>query len=468
MGNSGVRHFTEKFRLFHLDYRDVLLEEEERNELDHRVAVPFKNYQSTNFAFKELKHVNRVQQTELMKLDAFVNEEKARTATAKPSLKQKQTTGNKRKRSVIDHSSAPKAKIQKSSPRPDTPDSIESPKFDAERLKLAIELFEKVNAVSRRYNGPNGHIIPSVEYRQHLRQKATPDHQANHKKALMLEPVSSDIHEKMYQDMLCSKISETIISWTRPSTDTTPRLHGDTPQPRRYGQNQETALAFIIRAFWSYPPLQQARSLYDQLMPARDPDLEALASTIESWENSIRREVKKNTYTLQELEVLRPQIRFAECLSRNLRHEHKDRRWSNWYKAREAAKVALEAERAKIAIGKVVRRIESENGDRLLPERATPLSSLPLHMRRRMKNCARGRRDEDSFTGDHVPSVGLSLEIHAKIVGRSKLSIIVAGAGADDGGISNSCVRLNKSASLSATKDLTVNKQKPVVWSPET
>ncbi|KAG4439683.1 hypothetical protein IFR05_004820 [Cadophora sp. M221] len=438
MSSSGARHFTDKAQLL-FNYRDVVLQVEERDELAHRMVVPFKSFRSTKFVTKELANIKRVREEELKKQHSCTKIEKACNSNLKPNTNQttgapvsgEQTTSNKRKRSPTDDDSIPKAKIQKLSPKSGTLESQGSPNFAIERLEQVIELTEKINTVSKRYNGPDGKVIPPTEYNLSLQQQAllvmannssTPD------------PASAKRNIKRYEKKLCNKIREIIISWTEPSTKTTRRPHGDVPQHlQNYGHQKENALAYIIRTFWAYPEvLLKTRCLYEQIPKAEDQDLEALATTIESWVNSIFKEKKKGTFTQEELIIRNPEIGVEKSIKRNKDKQQKDHTWQDWNQAKKASLLAKEAETAKNDIAKHVRDTIAKYGDHPLPAGTTPLDALPLHIRRRMKKLSKkGRGDGDCFMGDVVPAGGFSLGIYAQTMGRSKLSNIVAGAGSD-------------------------------------
>ncbi|KAH9209610.1 hypothetical protein DL95DRAFT_466616 [Leptodontidium sp. 2 PMI_412] len=477
MSSSGVRHFTEKAQLLFRTYNSVLLQDEERNEIAHRMAVPFKNNKSTKFVTKELAHIKRVHEAELRKQQFYAKAEKASDSdlesssnqTTKAPVSGEQTANNKRKRSPTDDGAVSKAKMQKTSPGPCTLESRDSPNFAIERLEQVIKLTEKINAVSKRYNGPDGKVIPPIDYKLSLQERALSNFLAVAKKSSRPEHKSLDLHIKMYGDKLCNKIRDVIMSWNKPSTGTTPRLHGDAPKPRKYGQKKEDALAFVVRTFWDYPAaLLEMPYLYEQIPKAEDQDLEALATTIESWEKSIINEIKKSTFTQKELALQRPQTRIAESLLRNQRHEQKDHTWEDWIKAKTASKLAEEAEKAKSGITNLVKESIAKHGDHLLPHGTTPLNALPIHMRRRMRKFSGKKGDQDYFMGDVVPAGAFSLGIYAKTMGRSKLSNIVAGVGSG-----SDCQKHRQHLRTfkiwtSTARESKIIKQKPILWNPET
>ncbi|PVH78469.1 hypothetical protein DL98DRAFT_533933 [Cadophora sp. DSE1049] len=469
MSTSGVKHFTDKYGIVKRHSYGMKTYKKERDELDLRLAIPYRDCKRTMFARSALRKISTVLQNDHRTVCRYIRVSKNAEGTidanhnyqtnCTEALESKQMgeqipgTSTKRSRTDGEDSARP-AKIQKTTKQGLPEDDLD---IETRRLGRLTEALEKLNSLSRRYNGPDGYIIPTLELK--LYNQKMDSEQAEQKSTTTNPRISRrlplpKLREK-YLKKLDIKTSHTIRNWRTPTAKLRPCLSQEEQSHALYGPQQQNAMNFILTTVERRMTANDFFFLADIILKAKYEDLEALASNIESYETSINNEhFKPQILDFNELDI-------QQCAAERWK-------WHAWTTAKTAANVAEEVVGLKVDIADVIREIEGNYGPTncLLPGKARPLKALPLHMRANNTRRARDGSCTVGGFGDIVPSKGFSLEIHARSVSRSKLSNVVASAEEiDEMGMGRVCQILTESASTEGIS--TMIKWRSIIWDPE-
>ncbi|KAL2069516.1 hypothetical protein VTL71DRAFT_14195 [Oculimacula yallundae] len=428
MRSSSINYFIEKARL--LANRDFEPNVAEINELDLRMSVPFRTSMETKSAKKELERMQKVYKSDLKRIVAFgvdngLTEDGLKAPTIEASEPDHTSSGAKRKRSSTEDEDI------------DTPEA-KSQKFDGlgawehKHTTSIVSFTEQLNAISRRYNGPEGNILTPAGFKRNTVLQLK--YQDAAKEAITkVENTRVEMKEYMHQreDRFSKKIHGIYRSWGFPSKGVDKRLRWKRPlQPKepekrqKFGKNNETSLEFIKRYVGNLPILQGALGYYDIRPKMRY--LDAVASALESYTKAIQLELKKRTFTQEEIRRCKPQLRNSKKRAAVEKRKSQNREWLAWNDAKKAAVTAKEATDAQREIVRMVKTVHKALPDQMLPKGIGTPMSFPMRMRTRMGKDQLERKF--CFTGNLIKSDLVSLERYSKRVGRSPLSNVVAGA----------------------------------------
>ncbi|KAK0121166.1 hypothetical protein ONS96_011346 [Cadophora gregata f. sp. sojae] len=480
MSTSGVKHFTDKCEIAKRYEYGMNINETKRSKLNLRMTVPYKDRKRTMFAKSALRGINTVLQNDhrsvcqpirgSMSLRSSIesnrnNQTDFSQAWRSGQIERQALRSSIKRPAIYDGSSQCPAKLQKTPKRRVSEHKSEN---EIRRIRRRACTIKKLKSLSRRYNGPNGYITPPTEFKLYIQKICSEQKRMAFQSSTPLRLRLPDLRD-MYLRKLNEIIIFTVRNWTIPTAKPRLFLSRKGILPGHYGVQRQKARDFILFIIQHRMTSKDVSFLTEIILKAEDQDLEALASKIESYEACIENEERHYhscpTYTQEEIELLRPQIRnFKEA---DIRHRAVEKRkWTAWNIAKSATRVAEDVTRLKIDIAGMIREIEHQScpGKRLLPENARPLSSIPLHLRANIRR--RNEGDPVSGFGDIIPPKSFSLHMHARSIGRSKLSQVITAAEDNHGMENGRTCKLSKGTASTGGVATAIN-WRPIMWTPK-
>ncbi|KAG4420034.1 hypothetical protein IFR04_006793 [Cadophora malorum] len=334
MATSGVKHFTDEYEMVKRHSYQMESTPKEQEELNLRMAVPYKNMKRTMFAKSALRKMNAV----LKRDHRQIGEKVPGTSTKRPATDNMDSECPKKKQRTSE-SEFSKCDIN----------------IQITRIEQITNAFQELNSLSRRYNGPDGYFTPPPELK--LYNQKMDSEKAERENTMFRQMRSERLPPQNLRDMYLQKLliksSHTIFNWTTPTVRPRPCLPQKERRPARYGAHQRNARRFVLGIVRRHMSANDASILNPLIVRASHGHLEALASNIESYIWTINMEVKHyrsdRTYTQSEIEDCRPQVRKFDELDIKQRLAEK-RKWSAWRYAKPAADVAEDAMRLKIIL----------------------------------------------------------------------------------------------------------------------